>query len=77
MTDLPTVHLIDGDLYWIKGCYTNPDRWTVAKWEVGYWWGMDGKQTTPSVISGPIPRPVETPSLHEPQSPTEQNQGEG
>jgi hypothetical protein len=55
----PTIELVDGGFYWIKRAYTNPEMWTVATWAHGAWWDVDGKETTPRMISGPIPRPAE------------------
>ena len=59
MSDAPTVELIENAFYWIKPSYgKDADRWTVAKWEVGFFWGLSGSEVTPKVISGPIPNPL-------------------
>lgn len=58
---LPTVVLEEGALYWIKPRYgDHADRWTVAKWEVGSFWGINGGEVSPAIISGPIPHPAES-----------------
>jgi len=60
MGELPTVALVDEAFYWIKPAYgDNADRWTVARWHVGSFWGVDGREIRPSVISGPIPGPAQ------------------
>lgn len=63
MTDeqaLPTVMLVEGAMYWVLPRHGTPElRWTVAKWEVGCFWGICG-EITPAVISGPIPPPADT-----------------
>lgn len=62
MADLPTVELIDNAFYWIKPKHEPQPLWTIAKWEVGSFWGLDGKEVTPSVISGPIQAPLSPPA---------------
>lgn len=58
--DLPTVRLEEGAMYWVKNRYgDNTDLWTVARWEVGSFWGIGrDAEISPSVICGPIPRPL-------------------
>lgn len=57
--ELPTVVLEEGAMYWVKPKYGDKaDLWTVAKWEVGSFWGIGGGEISPGVISGPIPRPA-------------------
>lgn len=53
----PTVELIDDAYYWIKPRHHEPDLWTVARWQVGSFWGLDGKEVIPRVICGPIKDP--------------------
>lgn len=58
MSNLPTVTLEEGAMYWVKPRHGKGEGlWTVAKWEVGGFWGVDG-EVYPQVISGPIPRPT-------------------
>lgn len=63
---LPTVVLEEGAMYWVKPRYGDKaDLWTVAKWEVGCFWGIgNAGEISPAVICGPIPLP--TPSEGEP-----------
>ncbi|RAK68768.1 hypothetical protein DJ019_01795 [Phenylobacterium kunshanense] len=60
MSELPTVILEEDAMYWVKPAY-GPDegKWTVARWFVGCFWGLDGNELRPTVISGPIPRPTD------------------
>lgn len=55
---LPTVELIEDAYYWVKNRYSeHVARWTIARWSVGSFWGLSGGEISPSIISGPIPRP--------------------
>jgi hypothetical protein len=57
--DLPTIELIEGRLYWIKEPHRgSPDLWTIGRWEHGCWRNLKNEETTPSVVSGPIPPPA-------------------
>jgi hypothetical protein len=59
--DLPTVVLKEGAMYWVKPRYgADAERWTVARWEVGCFWGVGGGEVAPAIICGPIPNPAES-----------------
>lgn len=59
---MQTVELVELAYYWVKPRYGKLEGlWTVAKWDVGSFWGIDGGEISPSVISGPIPRPETVP----------------
>jgi hypothetical protein len=60
---MPTVTLEEGAMYWVKPRYgAGEGLWTVARWEVGCFWGVNGQEVSPGVISGPIPRPADPPA---------------
>lgn len=54
---MPTVEMVDGHFYWVKHAYEKPELWTVARWEHGSFWDLNGREMTPRIISGPIPKP--------------------
>jgi hypothetical protein len=58
---MATVELVEGAYYWVRHRHENTERWTVARWEVGSFWAVNGREFSPRTICGPIPRPEPAP----------------
>jgi hypothetical protein len=56
---LPTIVMVEGAIYWVMPAH-GEQLWTVARWQSGYFYGLDGREVTPGTICGPIPRPAES-----------------
>jgi hypothetical protein len=58
MSDAPVVQIVEGGLYWVLPGNASAPRWTVARYESGYFYepGKD-YSTTPLAISGPLTPP--------------------